>query len=66
MMKMRRAALSAWSFRQGTWVFALLVALAALDVPGAVVGAQRETAPAGVSNYTRVDATVACAGATPI
>ena len=29
-----------------------------------VVGAQDE-APAGVVNYTRVDATVACAGATP-
>ena len=28
--------------------------------------AQRETAPAGVTNYTRVDATVACAGATPV
>lgn len=65
-MKMRRAALSAWSFRPGAWVIALLAALAALDVPAAVVGAQRETAPAGVSNYTRVDATVACAGATPI
>lgn len=26
---------------------------------------QPETAPAGVVNYTRVDATVACAGATP-
>jgi len=65
-MKMRRAALSAWSFRPGARVIALLAALAALDVPAAVVGAQRETAPAGVSNYTRVDATVACAGATPI
>jgi uncharacterized protein (TIGR01244 family) len=31
-----------------------------------MVGAQRESAPAGVSNYTRVDATVACAGATPV
>ena len=29
-------------------------------------GAQRDAAPAGVSNYTRVDATVACAGATPV
>ena len=66
MMKMRRAALSAWSFRPGVRVIALLVVLAALDVPTAVVEAQRETAPAGVSNYTRVDATVACAGATPI
>jgi uncharacterized protein (TIGR01244 family) len=31
-----------------------------------VTGAQREAAPAGVTNYTRVDATVACAGATPV
>ena len=31
---------------------------------GAAVGAQDE-APEGVVNYTRVDATVACAGATP-
>jgi len=30
-----------------------------------VIEAQRETAPAGVTNYTKVDATVACAGATP-
>jgi uncharacterized protein (TIGR01244 family) len=43
----------------------LVVALAALSVPGSVVAAQRETAPAGVTTYTRVDATVACAGATP-
>jgi uncharacterized protein (TIGR01244 family) len=28
--------------------------------------AQQQTGPAGVSNYTRVDATVACAGATPV
>jgi uncharacterized protein (TIGR01244 family) len=31
-----------------------------------VLQAQREVAPAGVTNYTRVDATVACAGATPV
>ena len=31
----------------------------------AAAEAQRETAPAGVTTYTRVDATVACAGATP-
>jgi uncharacterized protein (TIGR01244 family) len=40
-----------------------------LAVAGAfapVAWAQRETAPAGVTNYTRVDATVACAGATPV
>lgn len=29
-------------------------------------GAQQKSEPAGVSNYTRVDATVACAGATPV
>jgi uncharacterized protein (TIGR01244 family) len=44
----------------------LFVALAALGVPAPVAEAQREAAPAGVSNYTRVDATVACAGATPV
>ena len=44
----------------------LFGALAALGVSVAVVEAQRETAPAGVSNYTRVDATVACGGATPV
>lgn len=46
-------------------VFPLLLSLVAayLLVP---VAAQRETAPAGVTNYTRVDATVACAGATPV
>ena len=63
-MRMRRAARSAWSFRPGARVIALLFVLAALDVPTAVVEAQRETAPVGVSNYTRVDATVACAKAT--
>lgn len=31
-----------------------------------VAAGQRETPPAGVTNYTRVDATVACAGATPV
>jgi uncharacterized protein (TIGR01244 family) len=41
-----------------------VAAVASMIVP--VVRAQRETAPAGVSNYTRVDATVACAGATPV
>jgi uncharacterized protein (TIGR01244 family) len=38
-------------------------------VPGMHVSnaeAQRDAAPAGVSNYTRVDATVACAGGTPV
>jgi uncharacterized protein (TIGR01244 family) len=37
---------------------------ASLIVP--IAEAQRETAPSGVVNYTRVDATVACAGATPV
>jgi uncharacterized protein (TIGR01244 family) len=40
-----------------------IVALVAFLSPAE---AQRETAPAGVTNYTRVDATVACAGATPV
>ena len=43
-----------------------LAVLAAVSVLVPVVQAQRETAPAGVTNYTRVDATVACAGATPV
>jgi uncharacterized protein (TIGR01244 family) len=42
-----------------------LAVLAAVSMLAPVVHAQRETAPAGVTNYTRVDATVACAGATP-
>ncbi|RPI53323.1 MAG: hypothetical protein EHM55_14145 [Acidobacteria bacterium] len=44
----------------------LLAAIAAASVLVPVVHAQRETPPAGVVNYTRVDATVACAGATPV
>ena len=43
-----------------------LAVLAAVSMLVPVVQAQRETAPAGVTNYTRVDATVACAGATPV
>jgi uncharacterized protein (TIGR01244 family) len=43
-----------------------LAVLAAVSMLAPVVQAQRETAPAGVVNYTRVDATVACAGATPV
>jgi uncharacterized protein (TIGR01244 family) len=43
-----------------------LVVVAVLGLCVSAVGAQRETAPAGVTNYTRVDATVACAGATPV
>ena len=42
-----------------------LAVLAAVSMLVPVAQAQRETAPAGVTNYTRVDATVACAGATP-
>jgi uncharacterized protein (TIGR01244 family) len=42
-----------------------LALLGAVGMLAPVVQAQRETAPAGVTNYTRVDATVACAGATP-
>ncbi len=34
-------------------------------VLGAAAPSAQEEAPAGVRNYTRVDATVACAGATP-
>ena len=44
----------------------MLVVLAALGLCVSAVDAQRETAPAGVTTYTRVDATVACAGATPV
>jgi uncharacterized protein (TIGR01244 family) len=44
----------------------VLTVVAAIGVTIAIVEAQRETAPAGVTNYTRVDATVACAGATPV
>jgi uncharacterized protein (TIGR01244 family) len=44
----------------------LLGVVAALGLTLALVEAQRETAPAGVTNYTKVDATVACAGATPV
>ncbi len=66
MMKVRFTAMSARSFRPATRMIVLLVALAALGVPIVVAEAQRDTAPAGVSNYTRVDATVACAGATPV
>jgi len=43
-----------------------VVSLAMLSMWTPALRAQRETAPAGVTNYTRVDATVACAGATPV
>jgi uncharacterized protein (TIGR01244 family) len=44
----------------------LLATFAAASILAPVVHAQRETPPTGVANYTRVDATVACAGATPV
>lgn len=65
-MKMQCTARSAHSFGPATPVIVFLVALAALGVRVSVAEAQRDTAPAGVGNYTRVDATVACAGATPV
>jgi uncharacterized protein (TIGR01244 family) len=45
---------------------AVPLALVALAAHVESAEAQRETGPAGVTNYTRVDATVACAGATPV
>lgn len=47
-------------------VIVSLIAFAAADLLMPAAQAQRETAPAGVTTYTRVDATVACAGATPV
>ncbi|MCY4024716.1 MAG: hypothetical protein OXH75_00180, partial [Acidobacteria bacterium] len=47
---------------------ALALSPAAFAAPAAGVqaaGLQAEEGPEGVRNYTRVDATVACAGATP-
>src|SRR5262245_52267595 len=44
----------------------VLVAVSGAGLTFAAVEGQREAAPAGVTNYTRVDATVACAGATPV
>ena len=41
------------------------LSLALLFAVDLTVGAAQEEAPPGVRNYTRVDATVACAGATP-
>jgi uncharacterized protein (TIGR01244 family) len=48
--------------------YAALVLLvpALLVISWSHLDAQRETGPAGVPNYTRVDATIACAGATPV
>ena len=42
-----------------------LLVVSALNMLAPATSAQRENAPAGVTNYTRVDATVACAGTTP-
>jgi uncharacterized protein (TIGR01244 family) len=44
----------------------MLAAVAAVSLLAPALQAQRETPPQGVVNYTRVDATVACAGATPV
>jgi uncharacterized protein (TIGR01244 family) len=41
----------------------MLIAAAAVVLAGNLTA---QSTPAGVSNYTRVDATVACAGATPV
>jgi uncharacterized protein (TIGR01244 family) len=61
----RHSPLSAASgFRKGIACAVALLVTFALSVPAQA--AQRDTAPAGVSNYTPVDATVACAGATPV
>jgi uncharacterized protein (TIGR01244 family) len=48
--------------------YAALVLLvpALLVISWSHLDAQREMGPAGVPNYTRVDATIACAGATPV
>ena len=43
----------------------LLVLLTGPALTMSMHAAQRDSAPPGVTNYTRVDATVACAGATP-
>ena len=66
MKNVQRSATSARFVCATIRVISLLTALAAADLLIPVANAQRETAPAGVTNYTRVDATVACAGATPV
>lgn len=45
---------------------ALLLAGGALNAAAQAPAFQAEEGPEGVRNYTRVDATVACAGATPV
>jgi hypothetical protein len=66
MKHMHCSATSARFVRATTSLIALWMALAAADLLVPVAKAQRETAPVGVTNYTRVDATVACGGATPV
>ena len=66
MRNVQRSATSARFVRATIRVVSLSIALASADLLIPVANAQRETAPAGVTNYTRVDATVACAGATPV
>ena len=47
-------------------VLASMLAVVAIAIAGPMTAAQaQEEAPEGVRNYTRIDATVACAGATP-
>ncbi len=46
-------------------VLAGMLAVVAIAIAGIPVAHAQEEAPEGVRNYTRVDATVACAGATP-
>jgi uncharacterized protein (TIGR01244 family) len=45
---------------------AMFLVSAVLGLHASTSQAQQQAGPAGVSNYTRVDATVACAGATPV
>lgn len=66
MRNVQSSAMSARVIRATVHVIPLLlIAFAAGKVMMPIASAQRETAPIGVTNYTRVDATVACAGATP-
>ena len=47
-------------------VLASMLAIVAIAILGPLTAAQaQDEAPEGVRNYTRIDATVACAGATP-
>ena len=58
MKNVQRSATSARFVRATIRVISLSIALAAADLLIPVANAQRETAPVGVTNYTRVDATV--------